>query len=184
MKKQLAVVVLLALTSLAQAEMTSFTHDFHALYTASPKKLTITNTNHTGTTNSTTHDLVYSCAGTAVFTYETVNPEGSQKMSISMPSTTAIASTTTAIENLKQVEIVRLPVGNTKNIQIQVSEYADFRTIITNDTTIYYTSGVVEARFPKGTYYVRLVKTNNTNLFVTSIIYYQEPCHCLRVVSE
>jgi hypothetical protein len=184
MKKQLAVVVLLALTSLAQAEMTSFTHDFHALYTASPKKLTVTNTNHTGTTSDTSHDLVYSCSGTAVFAYEDINPFGYQKLSVSMPSSTAVVATTSAIEGLKRVEIMRMPVGNTGNIQIQVSEYADFRTIITNDTTIYYTSGVVEARFPKGTYYVRLVKTNNNNLFVTSIIYYQEPCHCLRVVSE
>ena len=184
MKRQLAVLLLLAITSLAQAEVESFSHNFNTLFTASPKKLTVTNTNHTGTTSDTSHDLVYSCSGTAVFAYEDINPVGYQKLSVSMPSTTAMVATTSAIEGLKRVEIMRMPVGNTENIQIQVSEYSDFRTIIPNDTTIYYNTGVVEARFPRGTYYVRLVKTNGVNLFVTQMTYYTESCNCFRVVND
>lgn len=86
--------------------------------------------------------------------------------------------TTTAIENLKEVQIAFLPSNAQRsNCWVSISTDSISWTQLTGDS-ISYMTGSIFATIPKGKYYIRMNNTGSSKLSVIRMRYTVHNCNC------
>jgi len=120
--------------------------------------------------------LTYKCTGTSA-------EFGSDGLSIviKLPSKNSFV-TTTRVDELKRIMICTNDSKTPSNFEIYLSkDSVDFGSALSEGIT--YSSGSIDAAFPRGNYYVRIVNTVTTNTTaMTQIDYYLDHCNCFEYV--
>ena len=168
--------ILIALFALFGAlSISAIEHNFNDMLLAS--EIAFSNSNKTGTTDLTT----YNCSGSAVFGQDLINPSESKKISINMPNSTSVMTTSVAIEYLTGFMLQCYPTSIISNIQVYVSETGDFGDPVPAANITRASTGTIDVKLPKGTYYIKLTNTTSTAVSIYQINYYQMPCNCFPV---
>lgn len=150
-------------------------HNFNDMLLAT--EIAFSNSNKTGTTDLTT----YNCSGSAVFGQDLINPAGYKKISINMPNSTSVMTTSVAIEYLTGFMLQCYPTSTISNIQVYVSETGVFGDPVPSANITRASTGTIDVKLPKGTYYIKLTNTTSTAVSIYQINYYQMPCNCFPV---
>ena len=144
------------------AETRTITHDFNAMFKASPKKLEVDNTNQIGT--STQDGIVYTCSGGAEFFANTTTEN---KIAIFLEKSGEKVETS-KIQNLDSLRIVYSPYAKramTVSISTDGSEWHDIATrqVFSSLTTV---------KMPRaGDYYVRIAYSSD-KVYIKQIEYF------------
>lgn len=142
--------------------------------------LEISNPYRVGVTALTT----YNCSGDANtrFWMDLINPSESKKISINMPNSTSVMTTSVAIEYLTGFMLQCYHTTELSNIKVYVSNDGVFGDPLSGENITYDSSnGTIDVKLPKGTYYIKLTNTTSTAVSIYQINYYQMPCNCFPV---
>lgn len=170
--------ILIALFALFGAlSISAIEHNFNDMFYDGT--LEISNPYRVGVTALTT----YNCSGDANtrFWMDLINPSESKKISINMPNSTSVMTTSVAIEYLTGFMLQCYPTSTISNIQVYVSETGDFGDPVPAANITRASTGTIDVKLPKGTYYIKLTNTTSTAVSIFQINYYQMPCNCFPV---
>ena len=170
--------ILIALFALFGAlSISAIEHNFNDMFYDGT--LEISNPYRVGVTALTT----YNCSGDANtrFWMDLINPSESKKISINMPNSTSVMTTSVAIEYLTGFMLQCYPTSTISNIQVYVSETGIFGDPVPAANITRTSIGTIDVKLPKGTYYIKLTNTTSTAVSIFQINYYQMPCNCFPV---
>lgn len=170
--------ILIALFTLFGAlSISAIEHNFNDMFYDGT--LEISNPYRVGVTALTT----YNCSGDANtrFWMDLINPSESKKISINMPNSTSVMTTSVAIEYLTGFMLQCYPTSTISNIQVYVSETGVFGDPVPAANITRESTGTIDVKLPKGTYYIKLTNTTSTAVSIYQINYYQMPCNCFPV---
>ena len=123
---------------------------------------------------------VYTCSGGALF-------EGNNGVCIKMPQYSEVV-VSPAREGLRHFTVTHDNINNeNSNVQLSISTDGSSWTVISTDVARTKTSASVNSYTLNGNYFVKLKNMYDSSLkivYIRTITYYTEPCHCLQVVSE
>ena len=153
-------------SALCGAESRTVSQNFDDMYNASPRTLTVTNTNTTGTTDF----VSYTCNGTkAEIFLDLFNPEGSKKIAINLKESGNFV-TTTVVSSLESVVI---SCGSQKE-KSYIKVYISTDGISWREPDNINYSSYITATFAAGDYYVKILNnasSNNVSIFEISYTY-------------
>ena len=164
-----------------RAESEVVTHNFATLAGAS--KIAFSKYNGVGAANKvgTTDEVVYTCGtSSAVFgmdhVYGTI-------ISLTMPNSTSVVTTSPVIEELTQVTLYFYP-SNEKREGVKVYLSADGSSWgeALSGEQIEYDKGVITAHMPRGNYYIKLANTAASPVSVYEIRSQLDHCACFLYV--
>ena len=164
-------VLFLSSSAFCRAESEKVEHDFSDLN----KKSAITFSS--GNKVAETGLLTYTCTGkNAEF-----NSDGS-RLVIKLVNKDEYV-TTTRVDELTRLFIYCNKTGTPSNIQIYLSKNGvDFGSPLSEGVE-YLGAGTIDAAFPRGNYYVKIVNTTGGNtFFIKQIDYYLDHCNCFEYV--
>ena len=170
--------ILIALFALFGAlSISAIEHNFNDMFYDGT--LEISNPYRVGVTALTT----YNCSGDANtrFWMDLINPSESKKIALNMPNSTSVMTTSVAIEYLTGFMLQCYPTSTISNIQVYVSETGVFGDPVPAANITRESSGTIDVKLPKGTYYIKLTNTTSTAVSIYQINYYQMPCNCFPV---
>ena len=148
-------------SALCRAENVSVEHDFNAMYNAVPRQLSVTNSNHTGTTDFCT----YTCSGGAEFLSNITKTGG--LLAIFLETNSYHFVTTSKIQNIDSLRIEYRPDEAKKRMTISISEDSISWTNMTVKDGV---GGVKTIKMPRaGDYFVRF--TRKDDVYITKIKY-------------
>lgn len=177
--KRIATILLIGICTLSsarcRAESVAITHDFNDMVS----KGTLTFPNRPSSYAVGETELVtYTGSGTSSGTFDL---DGSSKFQITLPNN-GVMQTSPAVENLVKVQLLFTNTTPSSNVEVWISTDNSSWTEITSSAAV--TSSAIDVTMPtKGNYFLKFVNKGAAVHFRTWIYYY-EPCHCLRVVSE
>ena len=167
-------VILMAMPIMVRAELIPSEHTYQSMNKAT--ELIITNSY----TTAQTALLWYKCSGTnAKF-----ERYGGSIWSISLPKSNKFV-TTSKVNELSGIRIVHYPASKVEDIKIYVSrDSVDWGVPLSGDN-ITYSSGGIDVSLPRNNYYVRIKNTSSTiDVYLPSIIWYQDHCNCFIYEAE
>ncbi|MBQ4394135.1 MAG: hypothetical protein II825_02385 [Paludibacteraceae bacterium] len=156
-----AIICLFTLSSaLCGAESRTVSQNFNDMYGASPKTLTVTNTNHTGTTDFVT----YTCSGGAEFFN---NANSGNKLAIFLDASGEQVQTT-QVTNLDSLRIF-YAANAYKDMTVSIKEGEGAWTEV---PVVQKQKGLSTVKMPRvGDYYVRIARKGSDNVYITEIGY-------------
>lgn len=166
------VLVLLILSSaVCRADTERVEHSFNSM--TQPAELEFSGSNKIATTPL----LTYTCSATAVFGF--VNPN----IVLTLPNAGDYV-TTTRVNELNRIYILCNKTTTPSNIKIYLSKNGvDFGEALSGDGVEYTSSGTIDASFPRGNYYVKIVNdVKNNDIAIRRIDYYLEHCNCFEYI--
>lgn len=123
---------------------------------------------------ATTDLLTYTCYGTGTFAAINYIPH------LTLPGRNDTVKTT-RVDELKRITIYLNKSGEASNIKIYLSK--DGVTFGDALSAEYSSSGMIDAGFPRGNYYVIIVNDVASNTFaIKKIDYYMDHCNCFEYV--
>lgn len=130
-----------------------------------------------GNKEATTDLLTYTCTGTKA----EFGSDGTRIVIKLVNSGEYV--TTTRVDELKRIFIYCNNSVTPSNYKIYLSkDSVDFGTPLSAGIE-YLSAGTIDATFPRGNYYVRIVNTASSNsLFIKRIDYYLDHCNCFEYV--
>ena len=131
-------------------------------------------------TVATTDLVTYTCSGTDTKFY--LDLTYGTTIAMCLPKSTSKVVTSPAIERLTRIQLQYYPTALNTNLKIDVSTNGSTWTDKSDDAD--YTTSGVDLPLEQGDYYVRFRNTSASGVSILQVMYYIEPCHCLKVVSE
>ncbi len=174
LKHSVLACLLVICAAYCRAELTGHTHDFNEMRKGTP---TLTFTGTTYGAASIPPVLAYQGAGGGEFAYE------SSTYVFQLPSNGSTMETLSAVEDLTKIEILRNSTTDTSlEFYISSDDGAHWTQVTEGITTISYS---MEVPMPaKGNYRIKVKRTTATAINIKAVVYYTDPCNCLRVVTE
>jgi len=162
--------------AICRAENDTIRHELAVLNT-SPRQIEFSEGNTIGTTSLVT----YTCANGADFG---VDLQGYGRISLRIPKKKNSKVTLTALEELKGFTVYYWPGVKCNDIAIELSRDSITWTRVTGGD-IEYGYGLIRAKFPRHTYYVRVRNTdNNDQMSIYEFRYVFEHCNCFEYEGE
>ena len=174
LKHSVLACLLVICAAYCRAELTGHTHDFNEMLKGTPT-LTLTGTTYGAA--SIPPVLAYQGAGGGKFAYE------SSTYVFQLPSNGSTMETLSAVEDLTKFEILCASSNDTDlEFYISSDDGAHWTQVTEGIKTISYST---EVPMPaKGNYRIKIKRTTSSAINIQAVIYYTDPCNCLRVVTE
>lgn len=176
LKHSVLACLLVICAAYCRAELTGYTHDFHEMRGVSPTLLWSKSPDYTYGAATIPPVLAYQGAngGTfAVVSSETV---------FKLTGNGSTMETLSAVEDLTKIEILFSTVDASLEFYISSDDGAHWTQVTEGITTISYST---EVPMPaKGNYRIKVKRTTSSAINIKAVIYYTDPCNCLRVVTE
>ncbi len=157
-----------------RAELTGHTHDFNEMLKGTP---TLTFTGTTYGAASIPPVLAYQGAGGGAFAVE------SSLYVFKLASKGSTLETLSAVEDLTRFEIMRNSTTDTSLKFYISSDDGENWTEVSEG--IIPRGNSMEVPMPaKGNYRIKIERTSKAPINIQAVVYYTDPCNCLRVVNE
>lgn len=166
------VLTFLALSAVSYSvEAGNVTHTFQTMPAAGT--LIISNSDQTGATSL----LTYQCSGSAKF--GTVKIGVTNTICLMMPNSTSEMVSDRPVPNLYNLIVSYHPANAARdNLQVYLSkDGADWGEPLSGN----YTSSAIEFIFPQSDYYIRIINTSSTKVYLTGMYYAWGDCDCKAV---
>ena len=176
LKHSVLACLLVICAAYCRAELTGHTHDFDTMSAASTLLWT-KSPDYTYGAASIPPVLAYQGAGGGKFAYE------SSTYVFQLPSNGSTMETLSAVEDLTKIEILCVTSNDTDlEFYISSDDGAHWTQVTEGIKTISYST---EVPMPaKGNYRIKVKRTTATAINIKAVVYYTDPCNCLRVVTE
>lgn len=176
LKHSVLACLLVICAAYCRAELTGHTHDFNEMRKGTPTLSWTKSPDYTYGAATIPPVLAYQGAngGTfAVVSSETV---------FKLTGNGSTMETLSAVEDLTKIEILFSTVDASLEFYISSDDGAHWTQVTEGITTISYSK---EVPMPaKGNYRIKVKRTTATAINIKAVVYYTDPCNCLRVVTE
>ena len=174
LKHSVLACLLVICAAYCRAELTGHTHDFNEMMKGTP---TLTFTGTTYGAASIPPVLAYQGAGGGAFAVE------SSLYVFKLASKGSTLETLSAVEDLTRFEIMRNSTTDTSLKFYISSDDGENWTEVSEG--IIPRGNSMEVPMPaKGNYRIKIERTSKAPINIQAVVYYTDPCNCLRVVNE
>lgn len=177
LKHSVLACLLVICAAYCRAELTGHTHDFHEMRGVSPTLLWSKSPDYTYGAATIPPVLAYQGANGGTFAYE------SSLYVFKLAGNGSTMETLSAVEDLTKIEILCVSsVDAYLEFYISSDDGAHWTQVTEGIKTISYSA---EVPMPaKGNYRIKVKRTTATAINIKAVVYYTDPCNCLRVVTE
>ena len=177
LKHSVLACLLVICAAYCRAELTGYTHDFHEMRGVSPTLLWSKSPDYTYGAATIPPVLAYQGADGGTFAYE------SSLYVFKLTGNGSTMETLSAVEDLTKIEILCVSsVDAYLEFYISSDDGAHWTQVTEGITAVSYS---MEVPMPaKGNYRIKVKRTTATAINIKAVVYYTDPCNCLRVVTE
>ena len=173
LKHSVLACLLVICAAYCRAELTGHTHDFNEMRKGTP---TLTFTGTTYGAASIPPILAYQGANGGTFAYE------SSLYVFKLAGNGSTMETLSAVEDLTKIEIIFSSVDAYLEFYVSSDDGAHWTQVTEGIKTVLTSK---EVPMPaKGNYRIKVKRTTSSAINIQAVIYYTDPCNCLRVVTE
>ena len=176
LKHSVLACLLVICAAYCRAELTGHTHDFNEMRGVSPTLLWSKSPDYTYGAATIPPVLAYQGANGGTFDYE------SSLYVFKLAGNGSTMETLSAVEDLTKIEIIFSSVDAYLEFYVSSDDGAHWTQVTEGIKTVLTSK---EVPMPaKGNYRIKIERTKSSAINIQAVIYYTDPCNCLRVVTE